>query len=372
LIPSRIREEKLAYAHQVAAPFVEDPAVRAVYVSGSLLAGLGSSTSDVDLFVVTDAPRDAGGDPSQFLSGDRRVDVEFRTAARIEALVEALGAYRVTHDDSSQHRLGKAVLDDAVRLKLGTDLKADPVLAWARERIGWDTLRRVLIGTHLDAARGFQEDALGALADAETGTAVLASHEMLIGGFQAFLAGCGELYVGSKWTWQKLVRAADRAPLPMPLFERMLLSPPLDLAVDGAAFVASRIRLCQALAVAAVTRGWEGPDAATWTAWGVGDAEVHRDLAWSAFRYGDELLIENGQDFSVRLSPQGMDLFGRCDGRPRRAVVAAMAAVVGQEHVDVVQRYLDRLLELGAVRVEPVAGAAPSGGNVAVDVHRRP
>jgi len=352
VIPEDLKQKKLAHARSVAAEFTDDPGVLGVYLSGSLQAGLGSSASDVDLFVVGETEPD-GAEARQFLSGDLRVDVEFRRPAQIEAMMSALGSYTVSREDQSQHRLDRSLLDDAVRLKIGADLKRHLLLEQARTRIDDTTLRRVLIGTYLDEVRNAQEDAVGVLRDRDFQSAWLSSFQLLMAAFQAFLAGCGELYIGGKWTWQKLSRVAERDELPLRLFRTVLLGEGLG-PEESESLVKDRVHLAQALAVAAVTRGWDAPSAASWTAWRLGSTGVHRRLEYSAFRYGQELLLEDSQDFSVRLSVPGMELFGYCDSRDRRAVVADMARRLdpAEDQSPAVEQYLDMLIKLKVVTPE--------------------
>lgn len=353
---SQVRATKYAAADEVAAIYRARPTSVGIYRAGSLTAGLGNSRSDVDLYVISSDP--ASEAVVQHVSADERVDVEIRPRGWLTDLVAAV----TTYDGSwrapfAGPRLTQ--LDEAVRFLHADVLLDSPEIEQSGERLlaGADHLRRWLIQTWTAHVHPFHEDLLGWYEDGDAEEAMMGSQTLLTHAAQAYLAGCGDYYVGHKWVSAKLRRSAGPN-FPHALWHRLLSSWPQDPR-EARQVVAERIRFSQALLVAAQTTGWEAPEASRWDHWGTSPEGVSRDVSWLPARFSDGILLARATGKPLRLSPQGLHLWGACDGRDRADVVqdlvAELAPAVLEEDV---ANYLERLVGSGVVAAEPRPGAA--------------
>lgn len=350
-MPVKLLEEKLTAAHCVANDIAKERETLGIYVGGSIAVGLGSSSSDVDLVVVTPRPYELTV-PEQRVCGRTRVDIEVRSAEQVGQLAREFGTYSASLEDQSQLYLPENRLHDAVRLKLAHVLHDSEFVSGARLRLPADELRRLLIARYSHVCVSLLEDLTGAGLDGDVATSALVSYEFLLCALQAYLAGCGDLYMGVKWSGRKLRRLSSVSGSLEPVVWRLLL-------VDSGAqptedLVGRRIRLGQALLAAAQLDGWSEPHAFEWTHWGY--------EAMGAFRSPEfipGLYLGTGLMNSVRqiaLSDEGVRLWGIADGKSRRETISTMAALVSQhsagsadDAVGSVAKYLERLEERGLV-----------------------
>lgn len=332
---------KIEAARGVAEQYRERGGLVGAYVSGSLLAGLGSATSDVDLFLVLRDDVAEAASPQQ-LVGDVRVDVEMRSLDFMERLTRDVGTFRAALDDIDQIVEVAGKLDDAVRFLLGRDVIAAPEIDRLRRGLSRDELRRLLIGSYCHDCLNQLQDLVGLLADGDRRSSIHVSRTLLVTALQAFLAGCGELYIGEKWTWRKLARIAVPEARVDGLWGMVAGEP------DGPAVAPSRIRLAQALVAAAQLDGWEAAGAAGWTAWGTGATGLHRALEWLPVRVRDGALMASTGYRKVRLGVDGIRLWALADGRPEAEVVDDMLQRLAADarRADV-EAYADRLVGMG-------------------------
>ena len=146
----------------------------AVYLSGSLVAGLGHANSDVDLFVVADER------PAVEPSGELRRPLEPTTVPLVDFL------YRLA---VAQPLVGSDWLAERQRELEGARF---PLLLAARAFTEADT---------------YVEDALGLLQSDDPASAVLAARSAFGYTVDGLLAYAGELSPSAKWRARKLARA---------------------------------------------------------------------------------------------------------------------------------------------------------------------
>jgi hypothetical protein len=216
--------------------------------------------------------------------------------------------------------------DDAVRL-----LYSEPVVSGASYIAAQssldehrDRLRRAVLAFRQLRCINASEDAAGFLRDGETDGALVVSCSMLIEAIELFLTGCGDLYLGPKWIWQKLARSGgDR--LPVAWLRRLLNHVPEDES-EQAAFVRSRLRAVQSLMLAALVRGWDTPQAGTWDSWDDGEQHPHRHHEWLPMRMDDGTFLIHIDERQLKASPDALRLWGQCGGnRSLRAIATEYA-----------------------------------------------
>jgi hypothetical protein len=358
---AQLKREKVEHARPVVEEYRRLDEVAAIYYGGSLFAGLGNSTSDVDVFVVR---KDAGDipEPAQSLVEGQRVDVEFKTPEWFERISHLADDLEITTMSYGQLLTPRSDVDGAIRLLQGEDPFEDKGAGEARARLraNEDTLRRILVLRPAFQCGGIIEDLAGVLDDGDSRSAAIISRDLLLEALEGFLAGCGDLYLGKKWTWPKLRRSAGPA-LPMDYVEELF-----DF--DGATHDArmdrafERLYFAQQLLVAAFTYGWDGPDAGAWPSWGAPEAEgPRRSFEWIPLRLKDAIVLRHVTERSVKVSVQGLTLWGIARGQSRRAIVDEMLSLL-PEQTDAlrqeVESYLDQLIAAGAVSNEPPPIAA--------------
>jgi len=211
---SQLLEEKLGAATGVVEHYVADESVEAVYLSGSLMAGLGTPFSDTDVFVITDgAPSEA----VQHGAGADRVDVEFRSVEWLDQVTALARPYSSTMYDNQALTTPPGLIDDAVRLRVGHDLKPSPRLTAVRAALddGDHNLRKLLVSQLAADSGAAWMDALGFLSNGDLDSAGLVAQKVLLIGLDAACAAAGDLYRGGKWVWSRVRRdpvLADAVP----------------------------------------------------------------------------------------------------------------------------------------------------------------
>ncbi len=239
---SAVMQRKLNDARTLALSLGDQPAVLATYVSGSLTAGLGNTTSDADVFAVVGDEADLPASPPQYLAESGRIDVEYVRTGDLRACVERLGRFRVERESFTAARLPEDELDLLARFHYRLDAAPGPELAELAARLSGlqSRLRQALISHWSRVVSDALEDLRGALLDDDPDTAVVVGQKLLLGAAKALAAGCGDYYVGAKWAFRQDTAA------------------PAASAGDGA------IRLAQAMLAAAELLGWDEPLADRW------------------------------------------------------------------------------------------------------------
>ena len=192
----------------------------AVYLSGSLVAGLGHANSDVDLFVVADERPavEPSGELRRPLEpttvpivvcwfGATRVDTEYWTPGQVSQLVA-----RVADTDLGGGRIaGVDISDDDVdflyRLAVAQPLVGSDWLAERQRELEGARFPLLLAARAFTEADTYVEDALGLLQSDDPASAVLAARSAFGYTVDGLLAYAGELSPSAKWRARKLARA---------------------------------------------------------------------------------------------------------------------------------------------------------------------
>lgn len=314
-------EEKLGSAHATAAAVAAEDGTLAVYLGGSLAAGLGNTRSDVDLLVITDH-----GQPparAKVHTGGVRVDVQSYSADRFQDVV------RTVTGGVPRRRLGElpgleTELEFATRLLQGQvhcergiarDLRAE------LERRRSD-VRRLAVARFTLLAASRYEDLLGCVESGDGETALMLSAEILTRALHVFLIGSDDLYVGEKWVWQKLRRTTTH--LPADAIRDLYFAP----AALPDRLVRRRMLTSQALLIAAQVNERRGTPGA-WDGWqgeGAGGGPYERRLDGFPIVLDDTVLLDRFASEPEVMDLKELVLWGLCGGAAEDGIHRALAA----------------------------------------------
>jgi hypothetical protein len=206
----------------------------AAVLEGSIAAGFGNETSDIDLLLIEDGDRQHITMPTILFIDGRRVEVRLRSAGQLRRQAEELVAY-IGRRGRGAATIPEDLLDRCQRLscafplrrpELVADLQADvgdlaPVVsAWFGHRAGQAALRAIAM-----EALGCQE------------RAVHWARSALRNGAKSWAASQGETYLDGKWLSQQLDRLKDPSGLVREFWavtsaEDLPLSRQLQLSLD--------------------------------------------------------------------------------------------------------------------------------------------
>jgi hypothetical protein len=175
-----------------------------IFLSGSLVEGLGNGSSDIDLYVIGEA---SPSGPivirkknafciSKHDYGGRRVDIEFWSASGADALAQKLASIVADRDlDAFECE----AVDFMHRLKVGLPLSAEQtLLAWQR-RFDFPKLlsyQKVRARINME---DILEDVAGMLERADLDTALIRSRDLVDESVIYCLRGLGESNPKTKW-----------------------------------------------------------------------------------------------------------------------------------------------------------------------------
>ena len=180
------------------------------YIGGSLTAGLGNSTSDIDLFVIVEAAPDLRERVKQYVAYGKRVDVETFTIEEANSMLDLIENFEVLPDqlvklDSSL----KEPMDWYTRLVTSIPLgQADAVnnlKARAFEIL--PKAQHLLVSYWALYSDGYLEDFNGAIdPNSNPGTACMAAQQMVALAGKSLLAARGDVYYPPKWVYSQIDR----------------------------------------------------------------------------------------------------------------------------------------------------------------------
>lgn len=319
------REEKLAKARAGTATLAADPEVEAVYLAGSLLSGLGSPTSDIDVYAITAS----GGPPAgsagavQVKSGGERLDVETFTGAWAEGALVKVANWEISRTDLRSKGLSEDELDTLIRMRDLEVVKSSPAL----ERIvtalsgSEDGLRRMTLAHWALLANGHLSDCRGSHADGDLESAALIGQSLMLCAGKAVAAAAGDLYLGPKWVHRQLRRCAgDR--FPHEEFTRLQAG---GWTEDWLGF------LCffQTLMAAAQLLGWRGAAVTRWPFWRTGEQGYRRDPFLNVVHLTRGVLFNDELRRQFVVKPDVALVWALCNGRTAEEIIPAAVELGG-------------------------------------------
>lgn len=301
---------RLTLAREVAARLAERPGVTSAFVAGSLTAGLGNHTSDVDVYLV--GPEVARR-REQVFAGPVRIDVHGVPLRRLADSVHAVAAATLRSDDGADV-VAERDVTAALHLHSAELVVAGGVAELRRVlRAHEDTLRKLLLTRWLNLGHYGQEDLAGLIdAPEDADAAVLGARLLLRTAGKAVAAACNDLFPGEKWVWRQLDRSAP-AGFPHAHFRRLLRADPTAPG-PAAVRLADLRRFAQTCLSVAATLGWHGVPLAHWPRWVGGDGPLRRSPELSVRAYEDGVVLAAPDSRRIRLSHQAALVWALCDG----------------------------------------------------------
>lgn len=310
--------DRVRLGRSIASRLAASTRAQAALLAGSMLAGLGSATSDIDIYLV--------GSPTeekrrQLFADDIRVDVQHVSLETLEALVDRVLTTRLCSDRPGRP-LSERETALAVRLWTGEIVTDSGSLAGLRRRLAADPLRlpRLVMNHWALAAYFAAEDCVGLRqsdSPVDVDSAAYTGRRALLCAGKALAAAAGDLYHGEKWVWRQLDRSGPDG-FPFAEFRRLLLDDPL--AAGPEAGLTALTSLAQTCLIATATLGWHGIDLGRWPAWSSGGGPLHRSPAFFPRVYDDVVVLIQPGGRHIRLSPNAALVWGLSHGRSARTV----------------------------------------------------
>jgi hypothetical protein len=316
------REEKLTKAISVAEEIAKDGYVDAMYVAGSLTAGLGSPTSDVDVFVLTAQPDGLSGSARQKRVDDLRLDTEYYAVAWVDGILQKLATWESARQRLRHNALSRDELDFLLRMRDIRIVKSSPNLErlLATLSASEDRLRQMALSTWALEDNGNLSDFHGAVQDGDAVSAGLIGQSVMICAGKAVAAAAGDLYLGSKWVHQQLRRSLGDT-FPLRQFAEWQSG---AWARDGSeSDVRDFLFFQQTVMAAAQLLGWHGPGVAAWPFWELGKGEYRRNPQFNAIHLTEGVLLNYELQRQVVLAPDVALIWALSNGRDEDEIVDA-------------------------------------------------
>ncbi|MFD6191102.1 hypothetical protein [Streptomyces sp. NPDC060275] len=297
----------------------------ASFVAGSSLVGLGSATSDIDVYLVGSSVHE---ERRQMFADTIRVDVQQLRLGTLRSLVD-----RVLDPGLRSDHAGPPLSDRevalAVRLCTGDVVTDSGTLAALRERLDEhpERLARLVMNHGMLAAFFAAEDCVGLRRSDDPNdldAAALAGRRALLCAGKALAAACGDLYFGEKWVWRQLARSGPED-FPFAHFQRLLREDPL--ADDPRSGLAALTAFAQTCLIATATLGWQGVDLSHWPVWRRGSEPLRRSPHYFPRAYDDMVTLVEPAGRHFRLPHDAALVWGLSHGLGPEAVVEHASAL---------------------------------------------
>lgn len=345
--------EKLNYAKQYAERFISNPDVNSVFIGGSLTAGLGSPTSDVDLFVLVNNET-ALQETWQAVIKKSRIDVEVYSLEKFRSMLDDV--LRMDDDKKSifAARSMRTQMDLIARFKNSTVVKQSAELALmkksleSRERFfrSFQTNYWALI------VEAVKEDFLGSVIDEDFSTAALLGQNLLTAAGKAFVSAGGDSYFGEKWVYKQLKRSG----ISQQLLDAYFVLQTGDWVRDGKNGAIKLLDFAQSLVMCAQVQNaacsGEKADLELFLPAISLSVPNYRNPAFGVFRIEGKNLMHWELHKDITLSNRMLCLLGLCGGRDSREVLRlvrsneAIAKMVGDIGEKEMQSFIDKFVEL--------------------------
>jgi hypothetical protein len=338
-------DEKLAAANAVVNEYVTTEASEAVYMSGSLMAGLGTSYSDIDIFVIT-GQREGS---VQRGNGKDRIDVQFRSPEWLTQAAALGEPFKATRDDNYPQQISEALVDDTVRLLVGKDLKASEALLATRSSLkkGKKNLQELIISQLTFDLASYWMDALGFIESGDIPELELVSQQIFLTAIDAVCVAEGDLYRGDKWVWGRARRCkylANAQPWILDLLTGRAVTPGSgELAIQ-------RMLTAQKLISLALLREWssgsypEAPENAL-----AANHGLTRSPYWVPLRLSESAYLINQDTQHFTVSELALACWAAADGVSRDELKADISLTYEEESAEQIYKTIDGLTKIGAI-----------------------
>jgi hypothetical protein len=349
-------EGKLKLAGPIIDRYIKDPSIEAVCVTGSLIAGLGTSYSDVDLFAITAPGRQVAEPTVEHGVGLDRVEVEIRTPEWLDQIGTVAQPFRARLDGNTLRNYSASLVADAVRIKMGRVVKQSRGLAAVKEKLdsGSSNLRRMMIAYLTSDVGDDWMDVLGFLSHNDFESVEMVSREILEKAVDCSSIQEGDLYRGKKWIWSRARRSRHLQDA-LPWLRELFIDGTQGQAGDYRSRYALRMLAAQKIIALATLREWcpQMPDKYDIAPPNFAADGYTRSQSWMLVRLADSAILLD-QDVRHYTAPDlAVACWAAADGVSRPSLadsVRTMVPTVGSRDVEAV---IDKLLEIGAITSKP-------------------
>jgi hypothetical protein len=336
-----------------------DRAVFCYWVTGSVPAGLSTTTSDLDIIAVTEGNQDTAcgyltvGDHECYV-GQQRVHILVKPLDWLLQIPDLVGTFTATIRDSAQLFTDEALLKAVAQLYSGVRVVKD-ASGFARIRsslrLAEIDFRRLMIARSAMYANNTQEDTIGFLAVGDLESALLRAQDLLKLGLDAWALAMGNVYPGQKWIWHRIVHVVSD-PAALALVRNLMFSHDSDLGTR----ILQINTLTQTLLGQAMLTSW-APEQRQLLAPVVPDmaaAGIWRSAEWITNRLADDWqLTDRRRAFSVPVTAAAC--WTLANGIGHEHLAAAVVELCHQRfgievRPAVAGSVIDRLSEIGALR----------------------
>lgn len=347
---------------------LQRPYVNSAYATGSLLAGLGTRTSDIDvvLLVEADARKELAKQDKALRRHDpsrsdwaERVDFQVFTVDEFTEMVDTCMDYAATWDAGRVYTIGPALRVLSQFTAAARMVKPSAALTELSQRIAAhrSALVQLSIAHTVLYANNTHEDLVGLIAEKDDIAVLRLSHRHLELGLDAWCTAQGLIYpdVKFKWLWRRLGRAVtserELSALRELYVPETATGPTHDVGLR-------RVDTTQALLAQALLAAWATDPSSLalpiLSRWDTAEPTLWRCSDWMPIRTSDAWRL--GADFRFLRFPVAAAVVWACaGGRPdsevETIVVAQCRAAFGLDIDRTGARAaIDQLLECGALR----------------------
>jgi hypothetical protein len=314
--------------------------VQLALIGGSLAVGLGNTTSDVNVYVISEPPSHQVFDHNGI-----QITVTALDPAAVRAVVQSLPTI-----DTTQLAL-------IVQLVYGHRLQATTEWAAIVDRLDVGAARKLAVMHHATEFAALTADSFGALRSGDWFTAVTASRLALLASAEAALAATGDLYNGPKHLFRRLARTEITADWCVPLWN--LADCAFEPGSAGPALVREIVESRQLtgnlLLAWCMTEGWDEPLKSLPAPYATPSRGPRRNPYFVALRPGGEWELA-GPRHSYVVSEAVIRLWRRLDGQDLDQLARVLAdeePSVAGVRMDQLEAVVGTLHRIGAVDYAP-------------------
>lgn len=256
---SKFSTDHAAAIPQVVSVLRQDYDVQCCYATGSIVAGYGNASSDLDLTLI--ASEAALSYTRDFVFDDFTCDVRIHSLAEMRQFIARLSD-AVAHDDYQSVLDGNKWLPHVDRLLRGWSVDGVEVHEKLRSEVDVNRLRQLTVTHHTLVAITYVGDSFGALCSGDHLTGLDTSAEALRLATLALAAARGDTYFGAKFFRRRMFVPGFEQAVAIPAAEALIDPAPqvaLDIVEDK---ILSRLALAGAISTLAGLFGWDTPFAA--------------------------------------------------------------------------------------------------------------
>lgn len=289
--------------------------VELAFFSGSLVAGLGHGTSDVDVHVIL-----ADGDQLEertFQRDGTAIQLTTMGLSLFREIAELGSRLVARRGERTQFELNSKMLWHVFRAGVGAFITGRGEALKLFDSLDRDVLRQVLMGNRTHPVARFANDALGLLEVGDVRSAYLCAHQSLESAVEVVLAAEGDLYSVSKFQLARLARSSYAASLGD--LWRLLYAGPAEPTRED---VDLRLAYANTLVSYSLVHGWDTPPAAP-APLPAPVSGVRRSPYFGLLRFSDGYALP-GPGRSLKISPQVAQLWAQLDGKPQDETLAAL------------------------------------------------